>query len=369
MAVSYAGNSSGIVDNNAFVQQIIDKGKADASSRNTGELGKEDFLNLLVLQLRYQDPLNPMEDKEFIAQMAQFSSLEQMQNMNASVNAAKGFSMIGKYVAATLSDESTGLNQEVEGHVESVAISGSKTYVIVDGKQVPIENVYSISDGYNPLSSSLSAYTGLIGYNVKGAVYDVSTGEIVGVTGDVASLAKGTYEDYAILNGVSAVIAGVSVNGAMVSDRAKLREYLEGVDAKTDAKDRHVEVFVTDSNGANVPIGATLRSFALEPDGSYSAVLDDVAIPVTSVAVIKAGAGDSAGAGAPGDSGATNGANGADAPDGEAGAPEEAPASPEALASEDALARFVAATESMAASVAEFAKYSAAQSALAAYGS
>ncbi|AHM56657.1 hypothetical protein EAL2_c13620 [Peptoclostridium acidaminophilum DSM 3953] len=47
----------------------------------SGNLGKDEFLNMLVTQLKNQDPLNPVEDKEFIAQMAQFSSLEQIQNL------------------------------------------------------------------------------------------------------------------------------------------------------------------------------------------------------------------------------------------------------------------------------------------------
>lgn len=58
---------------------------AVSAATSGSQLGKEDFLRLLTVQLRYQDPLNPLSDTDFIAQMAQFSSLEQLQNMNKSL--------------------------------------------------------------------------------------------------------------------------------------------------------------------------------------------------------------------------------------------------------------------------------------------
>ena len=61
---------------------------SQTTERKTGStLGKEDFLMLLVTQMQYQDPLEPTTDTEFISQLAQFSSLEEMQNLNESLDA------------------------------------------------------------------------------------------------------------------------------------------------------------------------------------------------------------------------------------------------------------------------------------------
>ena len=74
-------------------------------------LGKDAFLKLLIAELSNQDPLNPMEDREFVSQMATFSSLEQMQNMNstletmAEANKFSAVQYIGKAVAFTKGED------------------------------------------------------------------------------------------------------------------------------------------------------------------------------------------------------------------------------------------------------------------------
>jgi flagellar basal-body rod modification protein FlgD len=92
----------------AILQKAFSGGGETAEAATSQSLGKEDFLRLLTTQLRNQDPLNPMENSEFVAQTAQFSSLEQLQNMNKSLErmmaqaggatAASGAGLLGRTV-------------------------------------------------------------------------------------------------------------------------------------------------------------------------------------------------------------------------------------------------------------------------------
>ena len=93
------------IDNNGF-----STGDSELSVYKSNVMDKDDFLNLLVTQLQHQDPLNPTDSTEFTAQLAQFSSLEQLSNVNenlvelqnfqASINNAQAVSLIGKDITA-----------------------------------------------------------------------------------------------------------------------------------------------------------------------------------------------------------------------------------------------------------------------------
>jgi flagellar basal-body rod modification protein FlgD len=102
-------------------------------------IGKDGFLKLLITQLQNQDPLEPMSNEDFAAQLAQFSSLEQMQNLNESfgkltdlTKLGSSASLIGKDV--TYQDQSTG--QNISGVVDKVLIKSDGLYFSINGKQV-----------------------------------------------------------------------------------------------------------------------------------------------------------------------------------------------------------------------------------------
>lgn len=118
--------------------------------RNTsGNLGKEEFLKILITQLQHQDPLSPVEDREFIAQLAQFSALEQMQNMSHDFNMMRGLNLIGRTVYAEVYDSVTGQLVPVSGEVDATVFVNGKLYLTVDGIDLTLDDIKMVlSDGW-----------------------------------------------------------------------------------------------------------------------------------------------------------------------------------------------------------------------------
>ncbi len=113
---------------------------------NTGEtttkkgnvLGKDDFLQLLVLQLRTQNPLEPMDSQEFSAQLAQFSALEAMQNVQKSLEnllLLQAGSLVGKEVS---------LQGGISGTVEGVVIKSDRWLVVVGGEEYSLDEIIKV---------------------------------------------------------------------------------------------------------------------------------------------------------------------------------------------------------------------------------
>lgn len=125
----------------------------DASTQNSRVpkqvLGQEDFLKLLSVQFQRQDPMKPMEDNAFIAQMAQFSSLEQSQTlvkqmtqMRTNQDLVTANSYLGREVTIDL-----GKGETVKGNVEGVEIASGVPSLSINGKTYPLSSVLYVAPG------------------------------------------------------------------------------------------------------------------------------------------------------------------------------------------------------------------------------
>lgn len=124
-------------------------GMLPASTAGATDEDKEMFLQLMVAQLRYQDPMNPADSSEFLAQNAQFTALEKMQavaDQTAQVFAATvafgASSLVGREVAYTLADGTEGT-----GPVHGVTFGATGPVLDVDGVDVPLASVLTVTSG------------------------------------------------------------------------------------------------------------------------------------------------------------------------------------------------------------------------------
>ena len=98
-----------------------------STNKSNSSLDKDAFLQLLVAQMQYQDPLEPTSNTEYMAQLAQFSTVEELQNMSDTFSNNQAMNLTGQYVILNVPDSAGNISQ-VSGLVDYVTLSGGKTY-------------------------------------------------------------------------------------------------------------------------------------------------------------------------------------------------------------------------------------------------
>ncbi len=146
-----------ITDTTAAARTATGTGSTAPISRN--DLGKDDFLRLLTAQLANQDPLQPTDNQAFIAQLAQFSSLEQLQGVSSrldtllvaqtSGNQLTAASLVGKTVSWVTGVDAAGQAIRASGPVQGVEFSADGVRLVVDGNRLQLSDVVAITQERN----------------------------------------------------------------------------------------------------------------------------------------------------------------------------------------------------------------------------
>ena len=129
---------------NGKIEETQSESSVKKAASKTG-MDKDAFLQLLVAQMKYQDPLEPTSNTEYISQYATFSQVEQMQNMAATMELTRASSMVGKLVAVETTDKSGDVKQ-LQGMVQYVTYENGKAYVSIEGNLYSADDVTAVID-------------------------------------------------------------------------------------------------------------------------------------------------------------------------------------------------------------------------------
>ena len=138
----------------SYIAQVIDGKIVESSSQESlssskkssgNSLDKEAFLQLLVAQMKYQDPLEPTSNTESVSQYAQFAQVETMQNMSANMDLQRATSLVGQEVHI----KTTGASGEttlLTGRVDYVIYENGTPYLVVNEGLYSLDDLYTVSD-------------------------------------------------------------------------------------------------------------------------------------------------------------------------------------------------------------------------------
>ena len=149
------------VENGKIVETASQTSVKNSTKSSNNGMDKEAFLQLLVAQMKYQDPLEPTSNTEYISQYAQFSQVEQTQNMSNSMDLQRASALVGKevYIKTTTSSGDTKL---VQGRVDYVSYENNKAYLYINEQKYSIDDLDSVVD-----AEYLDAYNKAYNFTAK----------------------------------------------------------------------------------------------------------------------------------------------------------------------------------------------------------
>ncbi len=109
------------------------------------DLDKDAFLQLLVTQMQYQDPLNPGDSTEYMSQLAQYSSLEATMNISTTLDKGNGLNLVGQYVIMNTTD-SAGNTDMISGLVEYATVKDGEVLLSINDTYYPASDLDSVVD-------------------------------------------------------------------------------------------------------------------------------------------------------------------------------------------------------------------------------
>lgn len=198
------------------------------------ELDKDAFLQLLVTQMKYQDPLNPMDNQQMMAQVAQFTALEQMKNVASTANKQLAHSMIGSYVQYTYKD-TAGQNITDVAMVDYIKTSGEDVLLGVGEREIKVDEVEKVVNK-DKLETASTAFD-LLGRTVQASITQkIDTVDTkIDLEGQVLEVVQEDGDYYVVMGTGSSAVKIPSDNVSNIVTKPVLTDYhITGTTTKTE---------------------------------------------------------------------------------------------------------------------------------------
>lgn len=262
------------VNGTYYVSPDDEQIKPDKVNRQPqNDLGKDAFMQLLVTQLRYQDPLNPMDNQAFMAQMAQFSALEHMMNISEAMDRTNTHALIGQIVEATYKDPASNQLEKVIGKVDGVVTRNSQHFLLVNGKEIELKNVESVIDPSLINDTDISSGFELIGKTVQASLKDKETGKDFMYEGEVQKVV--------MISGKPHIVIGMGDNAVTISV-----DGVKSVIEKPTITGKKAKGTLTDEDGTVKTIEGTVE-YLLVIDGEIQVCIDGTLIPFDKLETVE----------------------------------------------------------------------------------